>query len=388
MLTRSRILSVFLIAISSLFFLVSNCKPTPPAPVAPPSAPSGSETAAKPSDMSIWEQTVKQAKKEGRLTVYSTAPGEIRQALQASFKEQFGFSPEVISVRGGEMGQKLLTERRAGLYLVDVYMGGSTTPITQLKPVGVLDSLDSSLILPEVKDTSKWLENKLWWIDEDKTVLMFLGFPVPNLGLNINLTSKEEIKSYRDLLSPKFKGKIIMNDPTLAGTAAKGFSVIGFHLMNLDYWREIAKQEPTIIRDQRQQVEWLSQGKFSVLFFPQSAVITDFIRAGAPVVSHTPVEGTYVTGASGNITLVNKAPHPAAAKVFINWVLSKDGQTAFSQAFGRQSLRLDVTTEGLDPVAIRQPGGKYFTGSENEEFLSKQPEQMQVAAEIFAKYLK
>ncbi|MDP2645654.1 MAG: extracellular solute-binding protein [Desulfobacterales bacterium] len=335
-----------------------------------------------------WQKTLEAGKKEGKVVVYTTAPGQMRKALQSGFKEKFQIEVEVSSFRGGEMGAKLLTERKAGLYLVDVFVGGSTTPITQLKPTGALDPLDKLLVLPEVTDTKSWYQEKLWWIDEARTLLMFLGFPVPNLAVNTSMVKLEEIKSYKDLLDPRWKGKIVMNDPTVPGTAAKGFSVIGWHLLNLDYWRELAKQEPVISRNQRLQMEWVARGKYPILFFPQSAVATEFIRAGAPIASYTPAEGTYVTGASGNVAIMNRAPHPNATKIFINWMLSREGQIAFSQAFGRQSLRVDVGTEGLDPVALRRPDGKYFTGTENEEFLSKQTEQMVIAREIFAPLLK
>lgn len=386
MLKKTQISLTFILLISMVSIIIFSCTPGGGPSSTPSATPSSG--AVKPVEMSEWDKVVQGARKEGKVVVYSTAPGEMRTALQSGFKEKFGIETEVVSFRGGEMGAKLLNERRAGIYLVDVYMGGSTTPITQLKPTGALEPLDSALLLPEVKDTKAWFGEKLSWIDNDHTLLMFLGFPVPNLGYNTGLVKPEDIKSYRDLLDPRWKGKIVMNDPTVPGTAAKGFSVIGFHLLNLDYWRELAKQQPVILRDQRVQVEWIAQGKYSVLFFPQSAVITEFIRAGAPVASFTPAEGTYVTGASGNLAMVNRPPHPNASKVFVNWVLSREGQTAFSQAFGRQSLRLDVTTEGLDPIALRRPDGKYFMGSEKEEFLLKQPEQMAIAREIFAPYLR
>src|SRR5512140_1814834 len=86
-----------------------------------------------------WEKVVEAAKKEGKVVVYTTAPGEMRQALQSGFSKKFGIDVEVTAFRGGESGARLLSERRAGIYPVDVYVGGATTPITQFKPAGVLD---------------------------------------------------------------------------------------------------------------------------------------------------------------------------------------------------------------------------------------------------------
>ncbi|MDZ4245844.1 MAG: extracellular solute-binding protein, partial [Dehalococcoidia bacterium] len=319
---------------------------------------------------SEWQKTLEAAKKEGKVVIYTTAPGKMRKAMESVFKAKFQIDVEVSSFRGGQAGGKVLSERNAGLYVVDAFVGGSTTATTQLKPAGALDPLDKLLVLPEVTNTKLWYQGNLRWIDPAHTLLMFLGFPVPNLLINTNMVKQEELKSYKNLLEPRWKGKIVMNDPTIPGTASKGFAVIGWHLMNLDYWRELAKQEPVLTRNQRLQIEWVARGKYPILLFPQSSMTTEFIRAGSPIASFTPAEGSYLTGGSGNIAIMNRAPHPNAAKIYINWLLSREGQTVFTQAFGRQSLRVDVGTEGLDPVALRQPDGKYFLGMENEEFLS------------------
>lgn len=369
-----------------IFIFACSTGSTPPS--SPTPTPLTQETSARPRWESEWEKVLQGAKKENKLVIYNTAPGEVRQALQSSFKDKYGIFPEIVTLRSGEMAAKFISERRSGIFTVDVYIGGNTTALAQLKPQGILDPLEPALILPEVIDPKLWYENKLWWLDAARTTLMFLGYPVPNLARNTNLVRAEEIKSYRDLLDPRWKGKIIMNNPTIGGTGSKGFSVIAFHLLNLDFWKEFARQEPLILNDQRQQVEWVVQGKYLVVFFPQSGVITEFKKAGAPILEFIPEEGTYLTAGSGNLAVINRAPHPSTARLFINWLLSREGQKVFSQAFGRQSLRLDVTTEGLDPVALRQPGGKYFLGSNNEEFTLKELENQVISKEIFAPFLR
>jgi len=78
-----------------------------------------------------------------------------------------------------------------------------------------------------------------------------------------------------------------------------------------------------------------------------------FIKAGLPVKPlPTPREGTYTTGGSGHLTIVKDPPRPNATKVFVNWLLSKEGQEIFSKSLGQGSRRLDVDTKWLGEVVV------------------------------------
>lgn len=334
-----------------------------------------------------WEKWVQEAKKEGWVVVYSTAGEQARVDLGKAFKNKFGIPMEYISGVGGVLARKLLTERQAGLYLADVYIGGSTTPITQMKPIGALDPLEPVLILPEAVEPAAWWGGGLRWIDKDRTVLACFTYSAVPLGINAKLVEPSEIKSYNDLLNPKWKGKIIIGNPTVAGLGQMLHAIIGGRIMGSDYLRELVKQEPLVISDQRQMVEWVAQGKYPIVIYPKTDIITEFKRAGAPIAGVTPVEGTFITGGSGDVSLINRAAHPNAARVFINWLLTREGQTIFSQAHGSPSGRLDVTTEGLNPELVVKPGGKYVPG-DDEELLLGMMEDRQKAMEIFGSLLK
>ena len=80
---------------------------------------------------------------------------------------------------------------------------------------------------------------------------------------------------------------------------------------------------------------------------------------------------------------VNKAPHPNAAKVFLNWFHTKEGQTVYGRISLAESARLDVPNDYLDPAARRKPNVKYFI-SEDEDFMLKFSELMKSARQIFA----
>lgn len=334
-----------------------------------------------------WEATLERAKKEGKVVIYSTAGSDVRALISRRFKERHGLDAEFIAGRGPELAQKLLTERRAGLYLGDLYMAGATTIINTLKPNKILDPLRPVLILPEVTDTKSWYQDRLPFNDKDDIIMGFRSGPSVPLAINTTLVKEGEIKSYQDLLNPKWKGKIILNDPTMAGTGLRWFSVVSNVILNMDYMYQLARQELVITRDQQQQVQWLSLGKYAIAIAPKTDAIGEFERAGAPLKGSTPVEGSHLTSGAGNMALINKSPHPQAARIFVNWFLIREIQYEYSKLVLAQSAREDVPADHLDILDRRQPGIKYFN-SEDEDFLKKEPENTEKAREVFSRFIR
>lgn len=103
-----------------------------------------------------WERTVKAAEQEGQVVIYKISGDTEWHAFQKKYSKI-----KVVLVPGGaaQIQQRLLAERRAGKYLADVVrLGGGTT--TALFKAKALDPINSTLILPEVKDASRWLDMK------------------------------------------------------------------------------------------------------------------------------------------------------------------------------------------------------------------------------------
>lgn len=326
--------------------------------------------------------------------MYIAAGGEARTALIRAFNEKYGIKVEAISASGRELATKILTERKAGLYLGDVYVGGAKTQVTPFKPEKVLDPLEPVLILPEVTDPKKWWNERLPWVDPDHMIFTFTLYPGTTYAINTTMVKKEEVKSYKDLLDPRWKGKIVMGDPTLAGGpvqkwfVALAYDVIKIESMSgMDFMRALAKQEPAILKDRRLQVEWVAHGKYPITIAPDTPSMTDFINAGAPIAYVNPVEGNFLTSGYGGVSLINRAPHPNAARVFINWLLTKEGQMVYTRALPYNSTRLDVPTDHIDALKLRQPGVAYVN-LENEDYLLKEDARGAIAKEIFAQQLK
>lgn len=362
---------LFLLSSLTLFFLILFCVPS---------------IMAQPAWEEDWNKTLGAAKKEEVATIYGTASSSTRTTIAKAFTTKYGIKLEFVAGRGGQIMEKVSTERRAGMYLADIYIGGATTPTTRFKPRGMLAPLKPLLVLPEVTDPKQWFGGKgLHFADKEGQYVACPVLTASNnyLSVNTNLVKPGEIKSYKDLLNPKWKGKIIMNDPTMAGAGSRWFAVVADRFTGLDYMRDLAKNEPVITRDQRLQAEGLARGKFAVALGVQPDIQAEFIKAGAKIKTVIPEEGAWLGGGPGLICHFSKAPHPNAAKVFINWFVSKEGQTLYSRTARAESARLDVPTDHLLKANLRKPGAKYFI-SEVEDFLKKKRNyQKKWAVEIF-----
>jgi ABC-type Fe3+ transport system substrate-binding protein len=129
--------------------------------------------------------------------------------------------------------------------------------------------------------------------------------------------------------------------------------------------RFLTEMEPLVSRDIRQMVDWLAQGKVALAAL-QNADRLDIWQAkqqGLPVDSFITGgfrEGGFVGSGGGNVMLVNRAPHPNAAKIFINWLLSRDGQIVFQRLeAGKNSLRIDIPKDDLPERSRILPGARY-----------------------------
>lgn len=129
------------------------------------------------------------------------------------------------------------------------------------------------------------------------------------------------------------------------------------NLMDIQFLRDFGKQTPLFTRDVRILMEWVARGKYPIGLGIKPELVTEFIKAGAPVSNNPVAEGTYTS--SRGIALVKNGPNPNAAKLFLNWLASREGQIVASKAYGMQSAREDIPTDFLDNYEVRKPGVKY-----------------------------
>ena len=249
-----------------------------------------------------------------------------------AFEKKYGISVEYHADSGAGILPRLSAERKADRYLWDVVVTGTTTGLENLIPARVLDPLEANLILPEVKDLKLWRNGALEFLDPGRQLLVMTPFQRGTLFVNPTLANPKEFKSYKDLLDPKWKGKIIADDPRKSGPGQATFTFFFLHPeLGVKFIRAIAGQGLTLLRDYAQEVNMLGQGRYSVGLGFSDSLAEQRAKQGVPVEIvdiRQLKEGSDISPASGGLSIFNRAPHPNAAKVYINWLLSKEGQTS------------------------------------------------------------
>jgi iron(III) transport system substrate-binding protein len=168
---------------------------------------------------------------------------------------------------------------------------------------------------------------------------------VSNFWHNTKSASAEELRSYDDLLNPKWKGKIGWYDPHQPGAGAQAWEYMWKH-KGEDYLKRLVTQDLQLSRNPRVLAESLAREKLAVIIGVNYYGFRSFIDAGLPVKA-LPIfkEGTYGTAGSGNLVIIKNHPHPNATKVFVNWLLSKEGQEIWTKELSQPTRRWDVDTQ-------------------------------------------
>jgi ABC-type Fe3+ transport system substrate-binding protein len=315
-----------------------------------------------------WDKVVEAAKNEGELRLYC---GEDYVSVFAEFQKKY---PEIkvisVSSRGSELVSRIMAERRAGKYLADVVITGPSS-LFSLHKAKVLDPIRPVLILPEVTDTTKWWKDGQYnYVDEQRQYIFgFNGEVQPFYGFNSKLVKRTDFKSYWDFLNPKWKGKIVILEPAGAQLPAVKPALVHLYAvpeLGGKFLRQLfSEMELVASRDTRQITDWLAAGKFSLSMFtiPNRTGLDEAKQQGLPVdwfAGEDLKEGLPVTTASGNVVLANSAPHPNAATLAINWLLSREGQQIYQRLFkGPDSLRIDIPKTDVPPARRRMAGGNY-----------------------------
>lgn len=294
-----------------------------------------------------WEKTLAAAKKEGRLVAGIPASAELRKGIEEVFRSRFpGIELELIPSRGPSNANKILSEHKAGVRYFDLLISGTATPFG-LVNANLIEPLELFMILPEVRDPKRWYGGHIWVDNVKRFIYSFQAYQSENLWYNTGLTKAEEIRSYDDLLNSKWKGKIGYLDPRTLGSGTATWAFLWQH-KGEDYLRKLAGQDLLLSRDQRQLADSLAKGKITLNVGLTYYSYLPFLKAGLPIKPlPEPREGTYTSCGSGALSIIKNPPHPNAARLFINWLLSKEGQETYGKAMGQATRRLDVDTKWL-----------------------------------------
>ena len=310
-----------------------------------------------------WNETLAAAKKEGRVVVAGSPDPVMRNEIIPKFTSRFAIPIEFLAGRSSEMATRVRTERSARIYSIDVFLSGPDTTANVLYGEKMVDPLKPLLFLPEVVDPSKWKRGKPWFVDpEERYVLRPFSSVASLLFINTDHVKPAEIRSAKDLLNPKWKGKISTEDPGTTGSGANLASRF-YNQLGEDFVKKLyLDQKPVSTRERRQFTDWLARGTHPICLNCREDDVRLLQKEGfklLEIFELSDVPGT-VNGSPWLLTVANKAPHPHAARLFVNWLASKEGLEIYSRGYGSAAMRTDIDESFLKSGNIPRPGVNYF----------------------------
>ena len=327
-----------------------------------------------------WEELLRAARKEGELELILS--GQVPQKLRpgmAQFEKKYGVRVNFQTGGGSAHAERILAERRVGRYTLDVWLGGANTALVSLVPNKALQSFPELLIDPEVNDKSAWFQGKHHYSDpESRYIFTYAASPNSPFSFNTKLVNPGEFKSFWDFLDPKWKGKIVSWSPGDQGTAPNALSLYLNPKVGEEWFRRWANEmNVTIVKDARQGAEWVALGRFPIGMFGLSTQAELLSTQGFPIDSMdlNMIEGDALVASASNLMVMDRAPHPNAAKLFVNWALSKEGQTLFIKLQqSMDSLRTDIPKDLIEERYRIRPDRDYLVTFTNPDYINRQAE--------------
>jgi ABC-type Fe3+ transport system substrate-binding protein len=297
------------------------------------------------------------------------------------FQKKFGIKVEVSTGNATDTVNRVLAERKAGKYTTDVALISIRENQQRLVPSGSLVPFAPLLIHPEVVDKSAWYLGRHWYGDkESKFVFIYHVSKEDQYESWYNTEKIKEaeiaaIKKQTDFFDPRWKGKIAgqgMGDPSGLRHMIDSY----FEPDRGPEWvRTYLRDAGITFTDDRRILEtWLTGGRF-----PLQGVATgseDLItlaKKGLPIkqVFLAKQIGLIRAGGSGCcISAFANAPHPNAARLFANWLLTH----TLVPNIDRASLRNDVPVGEVVPEQRRAPGVEYVFPDADPKFGARQEE--------------
>ncbi|SMF72094.1 iron(III) transport system substrate-binding protein [Xaviernesmea oryzae] len=278
-----------------------------------------------------WQKVIEAGKKEGTLVLYTALVGQpSTKAIAEAFTKEYGIGVEILEARASEIRERVRVEQAAGRFAADVMF-------TSEGQTMLYDKEDKSVDpLPVTPNSQKINDRFKLKVPMASVMTIPYGIMV-NTGL---VKPEDEPKSWKDLADPKWQGKILSDDPRAIGAGYLWFFSTHDRIGE-DYVRKVAAQKLSFTRDQRESQRRTARGEYSI-YMP--VILTDFSDLkGLPVKFIIPEEGVpYVL--YGNV-LLKKAPHPNAAKLYLDFLQGPVVQKIYA-SLGYGPV-LDGMTEGL-----------------------------------------
>ena len=307
--------------------------------------------AAQPAD---WPQTVAAAKKEGKVVV-NTFPGDgYKRALKAFSQAYPDIKLEHTGLHSQDFAPRVIQERQASLFTWDVALIPTSTALQVLRPAGVWDPVRPAIVLPEVKDGWEGGFERGFALVKDRALCYgFVAVRGGGVTINTDLVKEDQVRGLKDMLDPRWKGKLLLPDVRVMGDSFWPMTAARLNMGDDIIKKLFVDQEPVLSRDSRQVAEFMVRGRYPIALGVNPQLLTTFQRQGLAKnlkLLHFP-EMASMSSSSSTLWLVNRAPHPAAAKVFVNWLLTRDAQIVWAKEVETNTRRVGIEP-GNPPYAV------------------------------------
>lgn len=261
------------------------------------------------------------------LLIYTSTPLEIMTEIEQIFEATYpNIDLQVFRSGTGKIAAKLAAEREAGKIQADLIWVAEYTYLEELKAEGLLYKYES----PEAKNIPSLLVDKDGYYYGARIFALVIAY-------NTNLV-KDPPQTWTDLLDPKWKGQIIIANPTYSGSNAIAAAVLGINY-GLDYFHRLAANEPTVVQGNSQCVTEIAAGAY-----PVGVTLDNMVRnlkaQGSPIDLVYPKDGPIFLPSP--IGIFATSEHIEAAKKFVDFVLSADGQRVLVEVGHYIPARMDV----------------------------------------------
>ena len=275
---------------------------------------------------------VAKAEQEGELLFYTHDSDPAGAALVTAFGKEFPkINASYLRAQNGALYSKLLAERSAGRFAVDVIQFSEVSTAFEFQKKNGFELYHSPQAAAYPSDSFSTPEGYYFYPGIDFVGIAYNSDRVPDA---------EAPKTWKDLLNPRWRNTISAKQSTSGMQFVQWYQLR--KLYGDSYWKEFAKQRPRCFDSRAQIFDRLAKGDDKVCALGEWAGYQLVKDRGAPIVFVAPPDGCPATPLAAGI--VSKAPHPEAARLFLDWLMSPNGQAVYqtNQFLYYPSLRKDA----------------------------------------------
>jgi iron(III) transport system substrate-binding protein len=262
------------------------------------------------------------------------------------FSKKFGIKVDVTVSRPSSTLARMRTEQKNGQYSWDIWWGGTSNMVNSAAPAGMIEELEKYLILPEVKDASNWRHPDYIWGEAGRHVFVHLNEISFAFLRNTKVLPEIKVANADALLDPRLKGKISMRDVSTPNFGTFALATILHEKGPAFLAKFLKEQEPRVYENPQQLEAAIVRGGQTLAIGLESSLWEQCRKDGGckeiDQLEH------FSIAISWGLSVPKNPPHPEAVKVWLNWILSKEGQEATVRNWvkhnqtGAVSMRKDV----------------------------------------------